>query len=210
MIVAIDGPAASGKSTVAQEVARRLNFTYIDSGAMFRALTFWAINQGLEKEEDILPLLESLTIKSLDGGIQLNGRELYQELRTKEVDERVSYYSAMASIRSKLKEVQRQEAEEANVIMDGRDIGSCVFPQAQVKIFLTASAEERARRRYLQRSNNMSYDEILEDIRRRDAYDSSREIAPLVMAEDARLLDSSNLSLEEVIDRVEEIIRNVS
>ena len=132
MIVAIDGPAASGKSSVAKEVARRLNFTYIDSGAMFRALTFWALDQALDKEEELLPLLESLTIKSLDGGIELNGRELYHELRIKKVDESVSYYSAMASVREKLKEVQPQEAKEANIIMDGRDIGSCVFPEAEV------------------------------------------------------------------------------
>lgn len=210
MIVAIDGPAASGKSTVAKEVASRLGYTYIDSGAMFRALTYWALEEGLKTEDELKGHLKNLKLKSIEDGIELNGRKLYQELRGKEVDEEVSYYSAMASVRKRLKEIQIEESLSQNVVMDGRDIGTCVFPQAEVKVFLTATAEERAKRRFLQRSNSMEYEEILEEILRRDAYDSSRKIAPLVQAEDALLLDTSHMSLEEVFDRVEEIIRDVS
>ncbi len=210
MIVAIDGPAASGKSTVAKALAKRLGFNYIDTGAMFRGLTYWALEKGLEREEDLLPLLPSLKISSLEGGLEIDGRKLYQELRSKEVDERVSYYSAMASVRQRLLELQREEAGRSSTVMDGRDIGTAVFPHAEVKVFLTASPEERARRRYLQRSNKMSYDDILLDIKRRDTIDSTRDLAPLVMAQDALLIDSTNMELEEVLERVEAIIRDVS
>lgn len=210
MIVAIDGPAASGKSTVARSLASRLGFMYIDSGAMFRAITYWALEKNLLTEEELAPWLEELKLSSLKGGIRINGRDFYEELRSKKVDEKVSYYSTMALVREKLLGIQRQEGERGDTVMDGRDIGTAVFPKADVKIFLTASPEERARRRYLQRSNKMSYEAILEDIKRRDEIDSTREIAPLKMAEDAIFLDTTTMDLEEVLDRVEAIIRDVS
>lgn len=210
MIVAIDGPAASGKSTVARSLASRLGFMYIDSGAMFRAITYWALEKNLLTEEELAPWLEELKLSSLKGGIRINGRDFYEELRSKKVDEKVSYYSTMALVREKLLEIQRQEGKRGNTVMDGRDIGTAVFPKADVKIFLTASPEERARRRYLQRSNKMSYEAILEDIKRRDEIDSTRKIAPLKMAEDAIFLDTTTMDLEEVLDRVEAIIRDVS
>ncbi|HZK10216.1 MAG TPA: (d)CMP kinase [Clostridia bacterium] len=210
MIIAIDGPAASGKSSVAKELAKRLGYLYIDTGAMFRAVTFYALEQGLDEEDQLKTRLDKLHLKSIPGGIEIDGRKLYDELRSKDVDLNVSYYSTMASIRSFLKDIQRQEARRHNVIMDGRDIGTAVFPQAQVKIFLSASAEKRAERRFKQRSNSLSYAQILEDIKRRDKIDSSRNVAPLKQAKDAIFIDSSNLSLEEVINKIEGIVKNVS
>ncbi len=210
MIIAIDGPAASGKSTVAKELAQRLGYLYIDSGAMFRAVTHYALEQGLSNEAALKPELEKLHLKSIPGGIEIDGKKLYDELRSKEVDLNVSYYSAMASLRECLKNIQRQEALCHDVIMDGRDIGTAVFPQAEIKIFLSASPEERARRRYSQRNNSLSYEEILKDIKRRDKIDSTRDIAPLKQAKDAIYIDTSTLSLEEVLNKIEGIINNVS
>lgn len=209
MIIAIDGPAGSGKSTIAKELAQKLGFIYIDTGAMFRAVTFYALEHGLGTEEELMPSLSTMQLKSIDGGVELNGRVLKDELRTQDIDAHVSYFSTMGSVREWLKSVQQEEGRTQNVVMDGRDIGTAIFPDAEVKIFLTASPEERARRRYNQRPGDMSYDEILEDIRRRDQIDSTREIAPLCMAEDAYLLDSSNLCIDEVITNIERYIHHV-
>ena len=210
MIIAIDGPAGSGKSTIAKELAKRLGFTYIDTGAMFRAITFYALEHGIGTEEELIPSLLSMQLKSIDDGIELNGKKLIEELRSKDVDAHVSYFSTMASVRQWLKEVQQEQGRKQDVVMDGRDIGTAIFPQAEVKVFLTASPEERARRRYTQRADGMSYEEVLEDIKRRDHIDSTREIAPLSMAEDAFLLDSSNLCVDEVLSRIERLIHNVT
>lgn len=210
MIVAIDGPAASGKSTVAKELARRLGFVYIDTGAMFRAVTYFALEKGLISEQSLRSELENLQLKSIPDGIEMDGQELYDELRSKEVDRHVSYYSAMASVREHLKRIQREEARRHNVIMDGRDIGTAVFPEAEVKIFLSASAEQRAHRRFAQRNNALSYEEILRDIKQRDDIDSTRTIAPLKQAPDAIYIDTTPMSLDEVLNKIEGIIRDVS
>lgn len=210
MIIAIDGPAASGKSTVAKELAQRLGYVYIDSGAMFRAVTFYALEHDLRDEEALKSHLNKLHLKSIPGGIEIEGKKLFQELRSEEVDLNVSFYSTMASLRERLKQIQQEEAQHHNVIMDGRDIGTAVFPQAEIKIFLSASAQERARRRFLQRNNSLSYDEILQDIIRRDKIDSTRDIAPLKQAQDAIFIDTSSMSLEDVISQIEGIIKDVS
>lgn len=210
MIIAIDGPAASGKSTVAKELAQRLGYIYIDSGAMFRAVTFYALEHDLRDEEALKSYLDKLHLKSIPGGIEIEGEKLYDELRSEEVDLNVSFYSAMASLRERLKQIQREEAQHHNVIMDGRDIGTAVFPQADIKIFLSASAQERAKRRFQQRNNSLSYEEILQDIIRRDKIDSTRDIAPLKQAQDAIFIDTSSMSLEEVMSQIEGIIKDVS
>jgi cytidylate kinase len=211
MIVAIDGPAGSGKGTVTKIVAKKLDLQYIDTGAMYRciALEMLKDNVGLEDDEKIKDILNNTTIDLQGSKVFLNNRDVTQEIRTIEVSNFTSPVSAIGFIREKMVELQRELAEGKNVIMEGRDIGTVVFPNAEVKIYLDATPEERARRRFEQNEKNgieSSYEQILKDIIQRDTRDMSRENSPLKKADDAILIDTTKLTIDEVIEKIIAII----
>lgn len=209
--VAIDGPAGAGKSTIAKLVAKEKGYIYVDTGAMYRGLAIHFIKRGL-KAEDIKEIVEackdaevSIVYENDVQQIYLNGENVTAMLRTEEVGNMASKTSAIPAVREKLLELQRTLAREKDVIMDGRDIGTNILPNADVKIYLTASVETRATRRYkelLEKGENCVYEEIAQDIKERDERDMNREIAPLKQAEDAILVDSSEMTIEEVVKTI--------
>lgn len=214
-IVAMDGPAGAGKGTITKQVAQKLGYIYIDTGAMFRCVTLNIIQEGIEiKQEDrIKEILDKINIDMQESGeIFLNGEEVSKTIREEEVNRFVSPISVIPMVREKLLEIQRKIAQGKNVIMEGRDIGTVVFPNADVKIYLDASAEERARRRLKQNQEkgiSGSYEEVLKSIMDRDERDKNRKIAPLKQAEDAIYIDSTNMSIEEVVDKIVRIVKSV-
>lgn len=206
--VAIDGPAGAGKSTIAKLVAKEKGYVYVDTGAMYRGLAIHFLENGIEAEEKekIAEACKDadVTIRYEDGQQQvyLNGKNITAKLREEAVGNMASKSSAIPEVRAKLLELQRELARKENVIMDGRDIGTCVLPDADVKVFLTASVETRAKRRYdelVEKGVACDLEEIARDIAERDERDSTREIAPLKQAEDAVLVDSSYMTIEEVV-----------
>jgi len=211
-MVAIDGPAGAGKSTVAKAVADRAGFTYIDTGAMYRAVAYRALQAGLQVGEDddaIGSMAGELAFEfvTLDGSRQLmvDGEDVSVVIRTPEVGALSSPVSAIGEVREHLVAAQRQMAESVPVVMEGRDIGTVVFPDAQLKIFLTASAQERARRRYeelVAKGEQVTYEDVLAAQRERDDRDRSRELAPLRPADDAVQLDTDGLNAEQVVERI--------
>ena len=209
-IIAIDGPAGAGKSTVSKIIAAKLNYTYIDTGAMYRAVGWKFLQTGKIFSEEILQeIVEKIDIKLDDKAkVFVDDFEVTKEIRTPEVSRLASDVSKFGFVRKKLTELQRKMAEVGKVIMDGRDIGTQVLPNADLKIFLTASLEERARRRFeeLQEKNSdANFEKIKQEIFLRDKQDSEREIAPLKQADDAILLDTTNLSIEEVANKILEL-----
>lgn len=210
--VAIDGPSGAGKSTIARAAAARFGFIYVDTGAIYRTVGLAAARAGLPlgAEQDVLKLLPGLDIAfgyGEDGAqhMYLNGEDVSGLIRTPEISMRASEVSAMPEVRACLLDMQRKMAESHSVIMDGRDIGTVVLPNASLKIFLTASPERRAERRYLElreKGATDSYDEVLRDIIKRDKNDSSRAAAPLKRADDAIEVDTSELSLDESVERI--------
>lgn len=207
--VAIDGPAGAGKSTIAKLVAKRKGYIYVDTGAMYRGLAIHFLEKGVSADEwDAVAeacLDADVSVKYEDGTqqIYLNGRNVTPELRMEEVGNMASRTSAIPAVREKLLELQRTLAQKEDVIMDGRDIGTNILPNADVKIYLTASVETRARRRYDElkaKGEECDLQKIARDIEERDARDMNREIAPLRKADDAVLVDSSNMSIEEVVN----------
>ena len=210
--IAIDGPAGAGKSTIAKAVAKQLEYIYVDTGALYRSIALNAINSGTntDNEAEINELLSNtkVEIKFIDGEqrVFLNSQDISDKIRTTEVSMMASKVSAIAAVRDFLLELQRGLARENNVIMDGRDIGTVVLPQAQVKIFLTASAQCRAKRRYkdyLAAGNTKeSYEQILADIQQRDYNDSHRAVAPLKPAEDSVIVDTSDDTLEQSVEKI--------
>lgn len=215
-IVAVDGPAGSGKGTVTKLVGEKLNLVTFDTGAMYRAVSYYMIknNIKLEDKEKILEMLNEINIDiKFENRVQilyLNNEKLVNELRTKEVNEIVSQVSHIPEVRYAMVDLQRKLAEGQNVILEGRDIGTNVFPNADVKIYLDASVEERANRRLKQNLENnitnISYEEIIENIKFRDYNDKNADIAPLKKADDAIVVDSSNLSINEVVEKIIELI----
>ena len=214
--VAIDGPAGAGKSTVAKSVAALKNFIYVDTGAMYRAMALYFLRQGIDKTDEnainaVLDKVE-ITIRYENGAQQviLNGENVSGLIRTEEVGNMASATSVYKKVREKLVELQKDLAKKADVIMDGRDIGTCVLPDADVKIFLSASPEVRARRRWLELQEKGApdtYEAILADLIARDERDSNRAIAPLRPADDAVLFDTSGMTLQESIDAILKLIR---
>ena len=209
-VVAIDGPAGAGKSTVAQLAAKKLGYTYIDTGAMYRAVAWKTLQQKkLVTDDLILSVLPDIRIdlQYEDGKTRVfvDDVEVTKEIRTPEINKIVSQVAMLGPVREKLVELQRHMAERGSVLMDGRDIATHVLPNADVKIFLTASIEERASRR-AKELQERGYDVKLEDIKRdiaaRDKADSEREISPLMQAEDAVLLDTTSLSIDEVVEKI--------
>lgn len=214
-IVAVDGPAGAGKGTITTLVAKQLGIECIDTGALYRAVALEMINQtiSLDEIQKIKELLEDIEIDiKTEGDIQhifLNKQDITSRIRQKDVSEFVSPVSTVQEIRTKITELQRQLAGKKSVILEGRDIGTTVFPNADVKIYLDATPEERAKRRYMQNRENgthMSYEEVLQSIIIRDKRDSTREIAPLQKAKDAIVVDSTNLTIEQVVEKIKDII----
>ena len=214
-IVAVDGPAGSGKGTITKKIAEEMNLTSIDTGAMYRSVTLAMLEKNIKVEEieQIKNLLEQIKIEFKRIGneqkIYLNNKDVSLEIRSKEVNENVSQVSAIDIVRSKMVELQRKIAQNIDVIMEGRDIGTNVFPNADVKIYLDATPEERARRRFKQNEENginIPFEEILENVKQRDFIDSTRKNAPLRKAEDAIYIDSSNMTIEEVVNEIKKII----
>lgn len=216
--VAIDGPSGAGKSTIARTAAGRLGFVYVDTGAMYRTIGLAVCRAGVQLGDTagILPVLPGIEVNlSYEDGVQhvlLNGEDVSDLIRTPEMSKYASFVSAVPEVRAFLLDTQRDMAKKCSVIMDGRDIGTVILPDAEVKIFLTASPEARARRRYLelqQKGENVTLDEVLADMIQRDRDDTTRAEAPLRQAEDAVLVDTSELTLEESMDAVEAVIRRV-
>lgn len=214
--VAIDGPSGAGKSTVARAAAARLGYVYVDTGAMYRAIGLAVCRKGISGDDTagivaVLPEVK-LDIRYEDGAqhILLCGEDVSDAIRTPEIAKYASKVSAVPEVRQFLLETQRDMAKNGNILMDGRDIGTVILPDAPVKIFLTASAEARAQRRYLElheKGQSITFDEVLHDIQQRDEQDMTRAVAPLKQAADAVLLDTSDISLEQSIEAVLRIIR---
>ncbi len=209
--IAIDGPAGAGKSSIAKAVAKELGFIYVDTGALYRATALAAIRAGIATDDAaaVEPMLQNITIQlAFEDGAQkvlLNGEDVSEAIRTPEISGGASKISAIPKVRSFLFDLQQQMAKENNVLMDGRDIGTVVLPNADLKIFLTASPEVRAKRRYdelVEKGQDVNYDDILADVKERDYRDSHREVAPLKQADDAVLLDTSNLNFQQVVSEV--------
>ena len=212
--IAVDGPSGAGKSTIAKNVAKKLGIEYIDTGAMYRAVGLKMHRLGIPMEETqpLLTMLADTDIDFSDEHIFLDGEDVSELIRTQEISKAASDCSAFASVRRKLVDLQQKMAKSKSVIMDGRDIGTNILPHAQLKIYLTASVETRAKRRFLEqqeKGDTHTLEEIEEEIRDRDQRDMSREIAPLRQAEDAILVDSSDLSIDEVVERIKECYREV-
>lgn len=215
MIVAIDGPAGSGKGTVTKLVGKNLNLIYIDTGAMYRCVTLECLRRGINVNdiEKIRELLDDINIEFLCENdkqiVLLNGEDVSSKIRSNEVNDYVSPVSTVAVVREKMTFLQRRMSNLKDVIMEGRDIGTSVFPDADVKIYLDATPEERANRRYRQNVESgidTSYEEILANVKERDYIDSNRELSPLRQAEDAIYLDSTNMTIDEVVKKIEEFI----
>ncbi len=210
--IAIDGPAGSGKSTIAKKIANLLGWTYIDTGAMYRAITLKILsaNISLEDISGIQLLLNNTQIEFDKSNIFLDGRDVTSQIRSEKIDKNVSAVSAISEIRLKLVQLQREYAVDHPVVMDGRDIGTIVFPDAKYKFFLTASPEERARRRYNQlfdKGISIPIEQIFNNIVRRDNMDSTREISPLKKASDAHLIDTDKLDIGEVVEVIMSYIK---
>ena len=214
--IAIDGPSGAGKSSLARRLAGELGFLYVDTGALYRAIGLYMMRAGVEMTDpaQVLPQLKKLQLelRYIDGAqhVFLNGEDVSEEIRREPVSMAASKVSAHQGVRDFLTETQREIARKNNVLMDGRDIGTVILPDAQIKIFLTASAEERARRRTLelqQKGQKVDYEEVLEDIRRRDYDDSHRAAAPLRQAEDAVLVDTTGDDFETVFQKLCALIR---
>ena len=212
--IAIDGPAGAGKSSAARQAAQKLQFVYVDTGAMYRTIALYMLENRVDTddEEALKAALDSIRIElKYKDGVQcmyLNGEDVSGRIRTPEVSAQASVVAAIPAVRAKLLDLQRNMAASQNVLMDGRDIGTNILPDAELKIYLTASVEERARRRFLeltQKGEECSLEEIQKDIADRDWRDMHRETAPLKQAEDAVYLDTSDMTLEEVVDRITQL-----
>lgn len=205
IIVAIDGPAGSGKSTIAKIIADRYSFTYIDTGAMYRMITLYCLDNDIDFEDElaIKNVLDNISLDMQGDKFFLNNKEVTKEIRETRVNENVSKIASIRIVRENLVNLQRKISQGKNVILDGRDIGTVVFPDAQIKIYLIASPEERANRRHrelIQKGTEISYDEVLNSIKERDYIDSTRKESPLMKADDAIELDSTGLKIDEVLD----------
>ena len=217
--VAVDGPAGSGKSTITKMVAEKLGFNYVDTGAMYRALTYNFLSNDLKELEEnkIKELLKELDfrVEYVDGVqyVYVNDVEVSDKIRTAEVSKYTSLFAKSPAVREFLIDTQRNLAHTNNIIMDGRDISSVVLPNADVKIFLTASVEERARRRVLdferQGLENVDFEKVKEDIKARDWQDENRDIAPLVKVDSATLVDTTSMTIDEVVDKMTELVKAV-
>lgn len=207
MIIAIDGPAGAGKSTISKLIAERLNINYIDTGAMYRAVTYKCLSNGVDikDEKAIIEAAKNSNIDFRDNNIYLDSKIINEEIRTREVSANVSEVAKIKEVRCLMVEVQREIGSRNSVILDGRDIGSYVFPNADYKFFLVATPEERGMRRYkelCEKGYTGTLEEIIKDIEKRDEIDSNREFAPLKKVDDAIEIDTTGLGIEEVVSEV--------
>ncbi|EJR55644.1 (d)CMP kinase [Bacillus cereus] len=216
--IAIDGPAAAGKSTVAKVVAKKLSYVYIDTGAMYRTITYAALEQkvDIENEEKLMEVVKNVNIEFQQGEntqlVFLNGQDVSEVIRTPDVTNRVSIVAKHRLVREEMVRRQQELAKKGGVVMDGRDIGTHVLPDAEVKIFMLASVEERAERRHLENMNkgfDSNLEQLKEEIAQRDKLDSEREVSPLKKADDALELDTTSLSIEEVVQKIMGIVSGV-
>ncbi|MCR8744103.1 (d)CMP kinase [Romboutsia lituseburensis] len=207
LVIAVDGPAGAGKSTIAKIIAEKLNINYIDTGAMYRAVTYKCLQNKIDinNENEVIKIAKDIQIEFKDNNIYIDGNLLQEEIRTMKVSNNVSNVAKIKDVRYLMVDVQREIGEKNSVILDGRDIGSYVFPKADYKFFLVATPEERGNRRYKELVNKgyeVKLDEIINDIIKRDEIDSNREFAPLVKAEDAIEIDTTGKDINEVVESV--------
>lgn len=214
--IAIDGPAGAGKSSVSKIIARRLNYAYLDTGAMYRAVTYTVLSEGISDEKAIADraLAMHMEIRPEDGVMHaiVDGKDVTDFIRTANVSAAVSAVSAIAGVRKAMVDIQRRQAKEGGIVLDGRDIGTAVLPKADVKIFLTASVHTRALRRFSEmkeKDPSLTLESVEADIEKRDYADSHRDISPLRQAEDAHLVDNSHMTLEETADAIIRICHDV-
>ena len=215
IVIAIDGPAASGKSTTAKLLAKKLGYVYIDTGAMYRAFTLKALTENILEQllvdESLLrQFVETTDVRLTDAQVWLDGCDVTAQIRSNEVSKMVSKISALKAVREKLSAIQKKLGEAKGVVMDGRDIGTAIFPNAELKIYMMASARERAKRRYAElKSKNSALDVSLDaleaEIKQRDEEDMNRSVSPLRKADDAIVLDTSSLTIEEQVERIYEL-----
>ncbi|GAA0100884.1 (d)CMP kinase [Paraclostridium bifermentans] len=212
LVIAVDGPAGAGKSTIAKIVADKMNINYIDTGAMYRAITYKVLQSGIDinNENEVIEIAKKSDIDFKDNNIYLDGKILKEEIRTPEVSHNVSNVAQIKDVRHLMVDVQRDIGNKSSVILDGRDIGSYVFPNADYKFFLVASSKERGERRYkelIKKGYNTTLEEVINDVIRRDEIDSNREFAPLVKANDAIEIDTTGKSIDKVVESVIEKIK---
>ncbi len=208
MIIAFDGPAGSGKSTIAKIISEKLGITYLDTGAMYRAVTLYFLENNVDfnDENQVEINLEKIELEFINDKLYLNNKDVSVQIREKNVNDNVSFVSAIRIVREKMVDLQRKMSGKKSVVLDGRDIGTVVFPNADYKFYITASVDVRARRRYeeeLQKGiSNLSFDEVKKSMENRDYIDSNREVTPLRKADDAIEIDTSDMSIEEVLEKI--------
>jgi cytidylate kinase len=212
LVIAVDGPAGSGKSTISKKVANILNLEYIDTGAMYRALTLKVIDNGIDTNDEdyILRIMASTSIYFKGNHIYLDGTRVDEKIRENIINKHVSDVAKIKEVRKKMVEMQQNLSKKSSVIMDGRDIGTVVLPHADFKFFITASIEERANRRYeellTKGEKNITYEQVFSEMEQRDRIDSTREVAPLIKAKDAYEIDTTDMTIQEVVDKIINIV----
>ncbi|HKL75376.1 MAG TPA: (d)CMP kinase [Halanaerobiales bacterium] len=216
-VIAIDGPAGAGKSTIAKKLAQRLNYRYLDTGAMYRAVTWYVINNGIEisNKQKISEVIKNIKISFTtdnngNTSIYVNEKNITNEIRKNIIDKNVSDVAKISQVRNEMVKIQKNIAKKGEIVVDGRDIGSRVLPDADLKIYLTASVEERASRRYnelIDKGNDSDFEKVKKEIKKRDYIDKNRENSPLTKTDDAILIDSTNMSIEEVLDKISSLIK---
>ena len=214
-IITLDGPSGAGKSTIAKVVAKRLSFKYLDTGAMYRAVTLYMIKHDINIDDkvEIISALNNLNINfDNDGRIYLDTEDVSEAIRSIEVVNLVSKVSSISVVRQNMVSLQRKIAKDGMYVIDGRDIGSVVFPNAKYKFYIDASLDERAKRRHaeeISKGKNITYDEVKESIRKRDEFDSNREDSPLVVPENACIIDTTSMTINEVVEKITNVVLNI-
>ena len=214
LVIAIDGPAGAGKSTISKLIAKNLGINYIDTGAMYRAITYKCIKEDIDVNDTqrVVDLCSRTDVDFVDNYIYLDGQRLNEEIRSLQVSSRVSDVAKIPQVREFLLEKQREIGKRSDVILDGRDVGTHIFPDAKYKFFLNASAQERGRRRYqelIDKGQSVVLEEIIEDIKKRDYIDSTREVAPLVKADDAIEVDTTSMTIDQVVTYISDMVRRI-
>lgn len=213
-IITLDGPSGAGKSTIAKLTAKKLSFKYLDTGAMYRAVTLYMIKHDIntDSNDEVISALNNLNISFDNAGrIYLDNEDVTEEIRSSEVVNLVSKVSSISVVRQNMVSLQRKIAEGGNYVVDGRDIGSVVFPNAKYKFYMDASLDERARRRYneeLSKGKTLTYEEVRESIRKRDEFDSNRKDSPLVVPDNAYIIDTTSMTIDEVAEKITNVILN--